>query len=95
MYKTHKDSLLQAFEFNLPIESFRLHAHASQKLVRNEYFTRQRLHDSQKYISQIFVVINISTVNIAMILVVREAEVILPTFSRDKSILLLNCPLHA
>ena len=26
---------------------------------------------------------------------VREAEVILPTFSRDKSILLLNCPLHA
>ena len=28
-------------------------------------------------------------------LLVREAEVILPTFSRDKSILLLNCPLHA
>ena len=27
--------------------------------------------------------------------IVREAEVILPTFSRDKSILLLNCPLHA
>ena len=66
MYKTHKDSLLQAFEFNLHIEGCRLHA--SQKLVRNEYFTRQRLHDSQKYISQIFVVINISTVNIAMIL---------------------------
>ena len=30
-----------------------------------------------------------------MIHIVREAEVILPTFSRDKSILLLNCPLHA
>ena len=29
------------------------------------------------------------------IILVREAEVILPTFSRDKSILLLNCPLHA
>ena len=25
MYKTHKDSLLQAFEFNLPIEDCRLH----------------------------------------------------------------------
>ena len=29
------------------------------------------------------------------IVLVREAEVILPTFSRDKSILLLNCPLDA
>ena len=38
MYKTHKDSLLQAFEFNLPIEDCRLHA--SQKLVRNEYFNQ-------------------------------------------------------
>ena len=27
--------------------------------------------------------------------IVREAEVILPTFSMDKSILLLNCPLDA
>ena len=27
--------------------------------------------------------------------IVTEAEVILPTFSRDKSILLLNCPLDA
>ena len=26
---------------------------------------------------------------------VRKAEVILPTFSRDKFILLLNCPLDA
>ena len=67
MYKTHKDSLLQAFEFNLPIADCRLHA--SQKLVRNEYFnhtTFTRL--AEVYISQIFVVINISTVNIVMIL---------------------------
>ena len=30
-----------------------------------------------------------------IVLLVREAEVILPTFSRGKSILLLNCPLDA
>ena len=29
------------------------------------------------------------------VFIVREAEVILPTFSREKSILLLNCPLDA
>ena len=38
MYETHKDSLLQAFKFNLPIEDCRLHA--SQKLVRNGYFNQ-------------------------------------------------------
>ena len=30
-----------------------------------------------------------------VVFLVREAEVILPTFSRDKSILLLSCPFDA
>ena len=38
MYKTHKDSFLQAFEFNLPMEDCRLHA--SQKLMRNKCFNQ-------------------------------------------------------
>ena len=33
--------------------------------------------------------------SVRWVLIVREEEVILPTFSRDKSILLLNCPLDA
>ena len=33
--------------------------------------------------------------SVLLLFLVREAEVILPTFSRDKSILLLYCPLDA
>ena len=36
-----------------------------------------------------------SVLNLLKTIIVRDAEVILPTFSRDKSILLLNCPLDA
>ena len=63
MYKTHKDSL-PAFKFNLPIENCRLHA--SQKLVRNEYFNQTTF----TRLAEVYVpkVINISTVNIIMIL---------------------------